>query len=704
MSTNSEKIGDTEYKWLPQAIAAAQGTDTVVTVLRNIDVHDYRFVGSETNYYFTTTGHIVVDFAGHTVKIDEAGINIKSATGLTKLYSSTGSGMLDANHIPIYATTGGLHLEDMVILGHQTQAISYMDNTGTFGGVNLIKDCVIYNAKWVTFSFNRSSDMSNELMTMENTDLINGTTSAPVGGQPKAVAPKVKFGQGMRFFTKGSKYMDSPATLADGSKTPVKAAEKQNITVGDVSLSGLNMWYIPNEIGTGAALQELLEGGRAGEIVLTDNVTAEITADLGTASLDLNGKTLTVNALIAEDAQVTDSTNKDGKVVVGTTGGNANLILNPANKQMAIGDASGFWFTDVADQVQFATPTKDTATYAFNFYIRNPNAKAYAIDNPESVKLGVTATYGVQSVDFVAASSMDGVGSLVEYLMNNPKAGLKFNVKGLADLVNVKLNAWVRANGTETVMDTKAVNPNTVDSVLFIGNSYTHTNSMNAIFKSIAEAAGYKMTAPRITHDSYYLRRFLAEEEYLTQIKDALTDPGYDVVVLQETSWGSITEYTRFYEAVEDFLPIIEEYGAQPMLYSTWGRRSDHETLEERGFTNETMAWWVANAYQTVGKEFDIPVAYVGLAFLDVYQNTDIDLYYSETDGSHPSYAGSYLAAMTIFAKMFNEDPTAIAYDGATGKIPAADAAILREAARKAVFETPAIPEEYLGTEGTWQQ
>ena len=105
------------------------------------------------------------------------------------------------------------------------------------------------------------------------------------------------------------------------------------------------------------------------------------------------------------------------------------------------------------------------------------------------------------------------------------------------------------------------------------------------------------------------------------------------------------------------------------------------------------MTWKVAKGYKTVGETFGIPVAYAGLAFYDIYTgDSGIDLYYSETDGSHPSYAGSYLAAMTIFAKMYNEDPTAIAYDG---KLSSADAAILREAARKAVFETPEIPEQY---------
>jgi len=42
-------------------------------------------------------------------------------------------------------------------------------------------------------------------------------------------------------------------------------------------------------------------------------------------------------------------------------------------------------------------------------------------------------------------------------------------------------------------------------SVLFIGNSYTHYNSINVVFKAIAASAGYKVNSTAITKGSWYL-------------------------------------------------------------------------------------------------------------------------------------------------------------------------------------------------------
>ncbi|MBQ9131663.1 MAG: hypothetical protein IJX62_04255, partial [Clostridia bacterium] len=87
----------------------------------------------------------------------------------------------------------------------------------------------------------------------------------------------------------------------------------------------------------------------------------------------------------------------------------------------------------------------------------------------------------------------------------------------------------------------------------------------------------------------------------------------------------------------------------------------------------------------------NIPVAHAGLAFYDIYTGqSGINIYSS--DKSHPSYAGSYLAAATLFAKIFDTDPSEIAY---AGSLSANQASELRQAAARAVFQTPSIPDEY---------
>ena len=232
-------------------------------------------------------------------------------------------------------------------------------------------------------------------------------------------------------------------------------------------------------------------------------------------------------------------------------------------------------------------------------------------------------------------------------------------------------------------------------SILFIGNSYTYYNDMpTAIFQAMARAEGYDVSVTAITMGSYYLSQFAdPSDTYGAKVEAALTgSKKYDFVVLQEQSLRPAgSNVSEFYSAVRNLSERIRKTGATPILYATWGRQTGSSTLTKYGWTNESMTWKLAAAYQAIGEELDIPVVHVGLAFYDVYTyQKDIDLY--NTDKSHPSYSGSYLAAVALYAKMLNVDPTEISYKG---NLSGYEARLLREAARKAVFETPAIPEKY---------
>ena len=235
-------------------------------------------------------------------------------------------------------------------------------------------------------------------------------------------------------------------------------------------------------------------------------------------------------------------------------------------------------------------------------------------------------------------------------------------------------------------------------SILFIGNSYTYYNDMpTAIFEKLAESAGYEVEVTAITKGAYKLYQFAdPADEYGAKVEKALTGTKkYDFVILQEQSVRPASENAPdFYASVRNLSERIKATGATPVLYATWGYKTGNANLGKYGFTNESMTWKMAASYQAIGDELGIPVIHVGLAFYDVYTTKrGIEIY--NADKSHPSYAGSYLAAATLFAGIFNADPTGVAY---TGSISTANATVLCEAAKKAVFETPSIPNEYLTT------
>lgn len=231
-------------------------------------------------------------------------------------------------------------------------------------------------------------------------------------------------------------------------------------------------------------------------------------------------------------------------------------------------------------------------------------------------------------------------------------------------------------------------------SFLFIGNSYTFYNDMPAIFRGFAEAAGYDVDVTAIAKGGYTLSRFAdPADEYGAMVEAALAgEKKYDFVILQEQSVLPATEdVADFYDAVRNLTERIQALGAKPILYATWGRKEGAAPLAQNGWTNESMTWRLAAAYQAIGDEVCAPISYAGLAFYDVYtHHREIELY--DADGSHPSYEGSYLAAATLFARIFDTYPDMVAYHG---ELSPEVAEVLCDAASKAIFQTPLIPTGY---------
>lgn len=249
------------------------------------------------------------------------------------------------------------------------------------------------------------------------------------------------------------------------------------------------------------------------------------------------------------------------------------------------------------------------------------------------------------------------------------------------------------ASTTEAPAGSTALDKSKEYSILFIGNSYTQYNSLHSIVKLVAQSAGYKVNATAITKGAWYLAYHADANDSVGKLVDeALTKNKYDFVVMQEQSTCPIVVPGKFYDGARALTAKVKANGATPIFYETWGRKKGHSALAENNLTNETMTWKLAAAYEAIGKELGVDVAYVGLAFYDVYTNNEKEINLYDDDLTHPSYAGSYLAALTIFSKIFGETPDAVTFKGSLS-----DSAIatLKAAAKKAVFDTPAIPAEY---------
>lgn len=222
-------------------------------------------------------------------------------------------------------------------------------------------------------------------------------------------------------------------------------------------------------------------------------------------------------------------------------------------------------------------------------------------------------------------------------------------------------------------------------SVLFIGNSMTYFHDMpTAIFEKMAASAGFNVTVHSITAGGRFLREYLElDDEPARAAKAALAADkagAYDFVVLQEGMPDLFTKTETFYEAVRMLTGKIRALGAKPVLYARMGNKRGNPELSDPACTYENVYNTIVDAHQRISEELDVPVAWAVRAVYELNEREiPFDLY--APDRSHPSYAGSYIAALSVLSVLFGIDPTTVAYDG---ELEPAHAALCREAVKSA--------------------
>jgi hypothetical protein len=120
------------------------------------------------------------------------------------------------------------------------------------------------------------------------------------------------------------------------------------------------------------------------------------------------------------------------------------------------------------------------------------------------------------------------------------------------------------------------------------------------------------------------------------------------------------------------------------MYYMTWGRQNGDSQWSEIN-TFEKMNTRLYNAYMRMADSSDqAMVSPVGRSWSYVRANhPSINLY--NADESHPSAEGTYLAACTFYASLFQQSPVGSNYYGG---LPAATAGILQNAAATVVLDS----------------
>jgi hypothetical protein len=187
--------------------------------------------------------------------------------------------------------------------------------------------------------------------------------------------------------------------------------------------------------------------------------------------------------------------------------------------------------------------------------------------------------------------------------------------------------------------------PEPPDKILFVGNSLTYWNG--GLEHHIVQLAGSAHPPLVIQADSVVRSGAPLKTmwEY-TEAREMIGEGRYDVVVLQDAlPW---TDVDTFHEYTRLFVEEIRDTGAEPVLFMTWSRVG--LTVEE-----------IAQAYGDIATELGVDVAPVGFAWQRAMEErSDLDMY--DTDNTHPSIRGSYLAVSVIYAAVLGESPVGLAY------------------------------------------
>ena len=245
-------------------------------------------------------------------------------------------------------------------------------------------------------------------------------------------------------------------------------------------------------------------------------------------------------------------------------------------------------------------------------------------------------------------------------MLYNATMSVIYDVRGTLDAETRQLSIAYPAPEPETDETLK---------FLFVGNSTTYFNGTPLKFKALCRAAGIDVSVTYCTFGSAYLSEFADEtHERGRALRRALNDKAFDYVVLQDAGGASLEASEA---ALNVLLPLIEENGAEPLLYMRYSdKRDDDARVADTKRHYET--------YTALSEKYGIPASPVALAFRDAILDGWGQTLYAD-DRSHHSKEGSYLIACTWLDAFLDVSPVGNTY---TAGLDAETVRYLQETAR----------------------
>lgn len=204
-------------------------------------------------------------------------------------------------------------------------------------------------------------------------------------------------------------------------------------------------------------------------------------------------------------------------------------------------------------------------------------------------------------------------------------------------------------------------------SAIFIGNSFFYYNNglpghVALMLRSADPDYKFRNTMVTISgsgadwHDVGSYFRPNAIGQYSFDVNNNVVfnklDKLFDLAVMMDCSQCPIHPQLKqtFVEYSKKHSDTVRKNGAEPVFFMSWAYADKPEMTAE-----------LAEAYTKAGNENRALVIPAGLAFAkSIQQRPELNLY--AADKRHPSPAGTYLAASTVYASLFKKSPIGVKY------------------------------------------
>lgn len=242
-------------------------------------------------------------------------------------------------------------------------------------------------------------------------------------------------------------------------------------------------------------------------------------------------------------------------------------------------------------------------------------------------------------------------------------------IRSLQPLVFAALFAALGSGWAQTKPRAPEIGAESPVSAIYIGNSFFYyNNSLHGHVGRLVAAGmpGHRWRTSSATisgsgfdwHDveSYFRPKGIGTYSFDASNNVVFNDPKqklFDVAIMMDCSQCPIhpTLKTVFREYAKKHSDTVRRHGAKPVFFMSWAYADVPE-----------MTAQLAEAYTQAGNEHGALVIPAGLAFArSIARRPDLNLYIA--DKRHPSLAGTYLAACTVYATLFKRSPVGLKYN-----------------------------------------